>query len=262
MQLRYRSVLSLVAVCLALAAAPAFAAKTSPTMVPLPEGSFLPPVGEINGPASACQLGPTAAAGFATWFFPADDYYYSFFDPAACGCPGGITNFVAHWSLLWSTPCTINVRAWIVPAVQTAPGCYVPGGPISPPDPATSLCGPTALITLDGGAAGGLINHAIPLPQCACLDNGEKAFVLIEIVSSSPNCVLDQGALTSPAIVYGPSPALTCTSYNAYPGSGGPVDIVPVFGFPGNMTMWVEPDCCGVTPTLPGSWGMLKTLYR
>ena len=257
MQLRYRFALPLAAICcLAFAVAPALAAKPVLTPQALPNGAYLPPGNEIS---SVCNLGQTGPAlGSAIWFFPSDDYYYTVFDPAQCGCAAGMTNLVAHWTLNWTVPCSIFVQAWILPAVQTSPGCYVAVTPPSPPDPPSALCGPSEVTLLDG-AAGGLITHSIPLPPCNCLANGQKAFVLVKIVSGG-SCPQSGGALVSPEIVFDGTPD-PCTSYNAYPGSGGPVDLL-TFGFPGNMMMSVEADCCTPTPTLPGSWGTLKTLYR
>lgn len=259
MPLRYRLALPLIAICVALAISPALAAKPAPIAVPLPAGAVPQPDG-TTGTNSACQLGQIGAAQAAAWFFPSDDYYYTFFDPTQCGCPNGILNLTAHWSLFWQTPCSINVQVWILNAIQTSPGCYVPDTAPSPPDPTNGICN-SAIVTLDG-SAGGLIDHTVPLP-CQCINDGQPKFVLFKIVSSG-NCPLDPGGggfLTSPLIVFDSSPDL-CTSYNAYSGSGGPLDMVPNFGFPGNVTMSVEADCCGVVPTLPGTWGKLKTLYR
>lgn len=156
----------------------------------------------------------------------------------------------------------IDVQVWILGAIESSPGsgCYIPDGPFSPPDPPSALCGPTAVVTLDG-TAGGLVDHSIPLPPCTCLANGQKAFVLIKIVAPG-TCSVDpgSGALNSPAIVVDATPD-PCVSYNAFPGSGGPLDMLG-FGFPGNNVMWIEPECCPPTSSLPGSWSRLKTLYR
>ena len=257
MQLRYRLALPLIALSLVLAMSPALASKSAPVAVPIPGGALPQPTG-TNGTSSVCALGQTSADAAYVWFFPSDDYYYTVFDPAACGCPNGqIQNLHAHWALFWQTPCQITVQAWILNAIQTGPGCYIPDTGPSPPDPTSFIC-TSAVVTLDG-SAGGLINHDVPLPDCQCVGGGPK-FVLFKIISS-PGCPQNAGALTSPAIVVDATPDL-CTSYNAFSGSGGPVDMIPGFGFPGNTTMWVEADCCGVTPTLPGSWGQIKTLYR
>lgn len=254
MQLRYRFAVPLVALSLALAFSPALAAKPAPVPLAIPGGAL--PGTAINGTSSACSIGQTTANAAYIWFFPSDDYYYTFFDPATCGC-GPTQNYVANWALFWQVPCQIQAQVWILPAQDLGGGCYVPVTAPSPPDPTNGLCN-SAVVTLDG-SAGGLQVHSVPLPAaCNCLQG--PFFVMFKIIAA-PGCPVNaQGALDSPAIVVDASPD-NCVSYNAYPGSGGPIDMVPGFGFPGNTTMWVDVDCC-ITPTLPGTWGKLKTLYR
>ena len=52
------------------------------------------------------------------WFFPSDDYYYTFIDHNVSAteptcCPDGIANLIAHWVLFWPVQCNINVkRGW------------------------------------------------------------------------------------------------------------------------------------------------------
>jgi hypothetical protein len=257
MRLRYPLALPIVAICLALGVSPALAAR--PTLVPLPGIEF--PQQGINGTSEVCNLGQDVAGSAYIWFYTSDDYYYTFFDPATCGCPGGLTDHVAHWFLFWPQQCQINVQAWIVKAIESPPGsgCYVPdNGGADPPDPAGSeiLCGPSAIQTITGG---GLVNHAITLPSCDCLANGQKAFVLFKIVNNV-NCPETDGVLDSPALVVDGTPD-NCVSYNSF--FGGPAyDMVADFGVPGNTSMWVAPNCCEPTPTLPGSWGRMKTWYR
>lgn len=260
MQLRYRNVLPLVAICLSIAVAPALASRPAPTPVSVPGGVLPAPTG-TTGTNATCSLGQTFANAAYIWFFPSDDYYYTLFDPATCGCASGkVRNYVAHWALFWPQGCMIHAQVWILPAQQTAPGCYVPvtGVAGTPPDPTAGLCN-SAVVLLDG-TPGGLIDHAVPLPAtCNCL-NGGPFFVLFKLIDS-PGCpVRPDGALDSPAIVVDATPDL-CTSYNSFLG-GAPQDMVAAFTFPGNTTMWVDVDCCDVVPTLPGSWGKIKTIYR
>lgn len=260
MHLRFRNILPLVVVCLALAVAPAFAARPAPSLVPMPGGA-LPSVDVTSGASATCALGQTGPGVSAfIWFFPSDDYYYTYFDPAACQCAGGITNLVVNWQLFWPTPCSIDVQAWILPSVNPTGGCDVPDTAPSPPNPAAPiLCGPGPITTITGAATGVPEDHLIPLPDCLCLSSA-PGFILVKIVGNQNCPVRSDGALGSPAIVVDNTPG-PCTSYNAFAGSGGPIDML-TFGFPGNNVMWVNADCCPPTPTLPGSWGMLKTLYR
>jgi hypothetical protein len=256
MHLRYRLALPMIALTLALAVAPAMAAKTGPVPVTVPDGIF---PSDLNVTAPPCDLGEVGASAAFLWFFPSDDYYYTFFDPAACGCPEGVTSFVANWALFYPTPCEITAEVWVIPAIDAGGGCYVPDHAAAPPDPTSILCGPSGVVTLDG-SAGGLVVHSVPLPACPCLANGAKAFVLFKIVGPG-TCPVSGGTLDSPAIVVDGVPE-PCVSYNGFLG-GPPAEMPSSFGFPGNTTMWITPGvCCGITDALPNSWGRLKTLYR
>ena len=252
MHLRYRLAMPLVALSLALAFAPAMAAK--PSHVPAPVNSSLPAPSVVTG-SSQCTMGQTGASQAFQWFFPSDDYYYTFIDPSTC-CPNGIDNLVAHWLLYWTAPCNINVQVWMVKAVPNGPGCFVPDAGNDPPDPtaAETLCGPTAVFPITGV---GLVDHVIPLPPCACIN--EPAFVLWKIVNNI-DCTVSGGSLDNPNIVVDGSPD-PCVSYNGFLG-GPPNEMPSSFGFPGNTSMYVDADCCIVTKSLPSSWGKLKTLYR
>jgi len=242
-----------VTLSLVLAMSPALAANR-PSPVPRRP---LPAPSSASGTNSACSLGQTAFNNSYPWFYPSNDYYYTFFDPTTCNC--NLTkSYVAHWMLYWVVPCQFHVQVWVVPAVNVGGGCYVPGGGAVPPDPSSPLC--SSSVALLDGSAGGFVDHAVPLPAgCDCLDG--PFFVVFKIIDS-PGCPVDpeNGALTSPAIVVDNTPS-PCVSYNAYAGSAGFEDLVVKWGFPGNTTMYVEADCC-VTPTLPGTWGKIKTLYR
>lgn len=251
MRLRYRIAPPLIAITLALAFSPALAERG----VPVPVPGQLPAL-ENHSSGGSCVLGQTGATQAFVWFFPSDDYYYTFVDFSQCGCSAGVDGLVAHWALFWPTQCSINVQAWIVKAVDTGGGCYAPDAGTDPPDPTSTetLCGPTPVFTITGS---GLVDHSVPLPPCACLSG--PAFILFKIVNNI-NCPESGGALSSPAIVVDSS-ADPCVSYNGFLG-GPPAEMPSAFGFPGNTTMFVDATCCDPTPTLPGSWGQLKTIYR
>lgn len=253
MKLRYRLAMPLVALSLALAFSPALATKTTPIPTALPGGPS-----SITGSSAFCQLGQTGASGTAIWFYAVDDYYYTFIDPATCGCPAGLTNLTANWMLFYTEACTMDLQVWVVKAIDSGGGCYIPDAGGDPPDPtaAETLCGPTAIVSQPGA---GIFTHSVALPPCDCLANGQPAFILFKIVGPG-NCPVADGVLNSPQIVFDDSPD-PCVSYNGFLG-GAPAEMTTTFGFPGNVTMWVDADCCQPTPTLPGTWGNLKTLYR
>jgi hypothetical protein len=252
MHLRHRFVLPLLAICLSLGVPPALAAKRTPNVKSLPSGMTQRVVGGINAIQAPCQLGQPGAPTWTTQFiYPPDDEYCQFVDPASCACgAGGGLLLAVHWDLNWTTPCQLPAVLKIYKSVLVSPGCYAP-------DPSQVLYGPIS-VTLDG-SAGGAIDHVIPLPAHTIID--ELAFVCITVSNDGTCPDVDQdGTLDSPELFLDAS-CDNCNSYNIFPGSGGPYDLcTSYFGPYGNPLMWVDGDC--PVPTLPGSWGHLRTLYR
>jgi len=253
MQLRYRSVLPLVAFCLALAAAPALAAKPQPVLVGTPTSinSATPAPGITN---TQCQLGvpPPVALAFG-YILPPDDEYYQLLDPAtACaGCNGGpllLQN--AHIALYFTAPCQIPTTVSIMPAITLGPGCLGPN-PFGTP-----ICAPNEYMVNDGGVLNDCVDYSFPLPSGCCIQG--PAFLEVRF---------DQGTCpTSRPAFCGPAACLNCQQYNFYPGAPAPSGddlcaVLTPFGVYG-INMWVDATCCGATPTHNGSWGQLKTLYR
>jgi len=252
MQLRYRSVLPLVAFCLALAVAPALAAKPQPSKVGTPSEihSATPAPGITN---TNCQLGvpPPVATAFG-YILPPDDEYYQLIDPATgcAGCNGGpLLLTTAHIALYFTAPCQIPVTVMVRPAIQLAPGCLGPN-PFGSP-----ICNPTEYQVNDGGILGDCVDYQFALPAACCLQG--PAFLEFQF---------DQGTCpTSRPAFCGPASCTNCQQYNFYPGATFPGDdlcaVLTPFGVYG-INMWVDATCCGATPTHNGSWGQLKTLYR
>ena len=127
MQLRYRSVLPLVAVCLALAVAPAFAAKPEPTPLAPPTGPSVEiQIGSSISTPTPCNMGVFGAPAKSYFYvLPPDDGYYTLIDPANCGAchQNGRLLTMAHMELRFTAPCEIPVTISVVPATQDAAGC-------------------------------------------------------------------------------------------------------------------------------------------
>ncbi|HKQ57483.1 MAG TPA: hypothetical protein VJY35_06415 [Candidatus Eisenbacteria bacterium] len=250
MHLRYRLVLPLVAICcLAFAVAPALAAKTAPTVVQ--QNPTLHPANATN---AACSMGVLPPPGTAFgYILPPDDIYYTLLDPANCGAchENGRLLTTAHVLLYFTEPCQIPVSVSITPAFDNEPdGCFTPN-PFAPP-----LCAPVQYVVNDGGVLNQCVQYDLPITSACCV-NG-KAFLTLEF---------DQGTCGSgrPAFcATGAGACVNCVQYNFYPGATFPGDdICAVIGSQvGVINMWADSDCCDPTPTLPGSWGLLKTLYR
>lgn len=246
MSLPSRTALSLAAVCLALVVAPAFAAeKPAPAATTL--GNAPAPNATIN--SADCQTGQyQGPATFSVQFvFPPNDEYHTLLDPAAC-CPGGATSLtVAHAMLNWPVACALPVNVSILGST---------GGPCPQPDPNNVICPPTLYI-LDGSALG-VIQHDFPLPGGCCIQG--PAFLKIEFVNRG-NCTETPTGLTAPRLVADNTPEI-CTSYNFYAGDPVYRDLVTFWGFTGNPMIWADGNCCGATPTIPSTWGSMKSLYR
>lgn len=257
MKLRSHNILPLVALALALAAAPVFAAKPQPTQAGTPSGiQHGIKLGETQGTANTnCLLGvdpisnpPALAFGY---ILPPDDEYYQLIDPANCaGCNGGpvlLTN--AHIALYFTAPCQIPVMVTVRPAIVLTPGCLGPN-PFAAP-----ICAPAQYTVSDGGVTNVCVDYSFPMPAGCCLQG--PAFLEFQF---------DQGSCPAnrPAFC-GPAACSNCTQYNFYPGAPFPGDDLCAVLTPFNIfgiNMWADATCCGATPTHNGSWGQLKTLYR
>jgi hypothetical protein len=252
MHLRYRIVLPLVALCLALAI-PAFAAKPAPTFRATPDNTPTPiQVGNVNSVAAACQLGvlPPAANAFG-YILPPDDEYYTYVDPANCAaCPGGFVPTNAHAWLYFTEPCQIPAFVGIVNADLSDPNC-------PRPNPFDVICPDQGYVLTDNGILGDCIDFSLPLacsPANLCITHP----VFLKIRFEQGTC-----ASSRPAFC-GPPSCTNCRQFNIYPGSPPGGDDLCALLSPYSLygaIMYVEGNCCPV-PNLPGSWGKVKTLYR
>jgi len=251
---RSHSLLTLPILVLALTVAPALAEKPAPTRVP-PVTAFPPegPLGIMTSGSPACALGVTAPLANAFGYvIPPDDQYYTRIDPGSCpSCSNDLYKAtVAHVQLYFSTPCEIPVTVALVPAVESEPGCWSPD-PLAAP-----LCPPTQYMVGDGGTLEQCLDFQLPLDPACCF-NG-PAFLLVEFDSGS--CPEAQ------PMFCGPASCTACTQYNFYPGADLPGDdlctVLSPYGLAGPR-MSADVECCEApTSITPGSWGLLKTLYR
>lgn len=253
MHLRYRSVLPLVAICTALAVSTAFAAKQAPTTL-----SIQPKAATVTTQSALpCQLGVFAPATTAFgYILPPDDGYYTLLDPSTCTeCPAGsplrlLTAHVEHYFVPGELPCDIPVKVSIVRAVDPGDGCLVP-------NPFDQVCPEVCYVIGYPGIDDACVDFSFPLPANCCIDGP----VFLEFEYASTECNQGNGTCPSgrPAFC-GQNPEITgpCHQYNIFP--GGNDDLTLAIGR--NVNMWAAADCCISTPTLPGSWGKVKTLYR
>ena len=244
---RFRLVAALTMTALLAGAGAALAAKPAARAIPL-TGS---PIGKvaIGSPSldATCTLGvSTGAAYIIDYIAPPDDAYYTLLDPASCACPANAVQInAAHLLLNFQAGCTQRVQVRVVPAVLSAPGCYVP-------DPSSTVCGPTFYDLTPGAAGNYQFNLGLSVGCCITA----PAFLEITFPQFGAGC--DQVGTRPRLITTGA--CTPCTSYNVYGGLTD--DLCDVVGFPGNPVMWADGDCCSATPTEHGTWGQVKILYR
>jgi len=252
MHLRYRSVLSLVAICTALAVAPAFAAKPAPVGMAKPSStvSHVPTINP-NAAPPICTLGivgPPANA-FA-YVLPPDDEYFTLLDPSNCGaCAGGYKADLVHLQLYFTEPCSIPVTISLVPAYNNG-GCFTPN-PFDPP-----ICGPVQVVLDDAGFTNQCVDYGITMPANCCFSGP----VFLKVVFDQGSCQAGRPAFCGPA-----GPCVNCQQWNYYPATSAPGDeLCSALGGSGytGFIMNADISCCPVVPTLPGSWGKVKTIYR
>jgi hypothetical protein len=224
-------------------AATAFAALPKPTVVTLaPEPAATIEAGVCNigetNPGNQGLIGP----------FEGGAAFYQLLDPATCTQCSAVTGRAllnAVIRLRFAFPCSATLRVTIIGALNTG-GCYVP-------DPSAVLCPPMFRTISESAPQASAKNYTIPLSGC-CIEG--PAFLSIEVVNS--DC--GPQSVVMPYTTAGCSP---CEQYVVSPTYLAPgINDQCSTGFGRAFRMWVEADCCGVTPTLHDTWSRVKTLYR
>jgi hypothetical protein len=256
MELRHRLVPPLVGIALGFALGPAFAAKPTPAPSAVPPGGA--PVGRQLGPTTrtspACQMGVTPPSVLTfDYLQPPQDAFYTLLVPGACPvCPAPsaplFTMSTAHVQLSFTESCQISVDVAIVGALELSPGCLAP-------NPLDIRCPPTTYILNDGGVLDDCVDFSMPLPPGCCLEG--PTFLSFEF--NATDCPALRPAFC------GPATCQNCTQYNDHPGGPpGGEDLCAILGGSGihGVVMYVDAFFCCADPAMPGTWGLVKTLYR
>jgi hypothetical protein len=235
MHLRRRFVLPLVAICLALAVAPALAAKPVPSLIPSPAGTPVDhQIGNVTSIPTTCQLGVVGPSiGSFGYVDPPDDVYYTLLNPANCPtCPGDKYRLTtAHLLLYFTEPCNIQVTVSVVPAVESSPGCFAPNR-VPPP-----ICPPTTYLVDDGGALEQNLDVQFAMPADCCISG--PAFLVFEFDEGT--CAEGRPRFLTPASCN------NCTQYNVYPLKPSGDDLCAVLS--PNLhgpIMYADAECCPV----------------
>lgn len=165
----------------------------------------------------------------------------------ACPFPQALAMESVAFRVRWLGRCDAQVELTIIGA--TGPnGC-------PQPDTTNVLCGPT-LHPISSDAFAGLKTHTLPILGACCIS--QDAFVRIRFVSLLCDDVeVDDLALNSTA-----APCANCEQYFGTTGFfAGLNDWCTSFD---NTSLWTRytANCCAPVPTVPRSWGQVKTLYR
>jgi len=196
-----------------------------------------------------CLIGETRAGNIATLgVIEPGAKFYQLLDPAQCLACSLVTGRAIESAVIrmrFLSACDVVFRVQIVGA-SGGPACYAP-------DTANVLCMPSVQIV--GEPAGQITtkNYTMTINNGCCIETA--SFLSIEVVSMT--CESNQ--IGNPFAL----PCSPCTQYIVSP-TYLPPGIAQQCegGFSRNFRMWTEADCCGAVPTLPRSWGSLKTLYR
>ena len=239
-------VLALALIC--LIASPTLAER-SPTVVPLSNSTPVPvTAGHLTlapGVPLGCQVGNLNPAAWAIndWAFPPEAYYLNFYPGDTCSdCTLGFNVTAVHWVLQTDGPCEIDLSVGLYGTDFSDPACPVPG--------AYDCVSPLFTVTLPSA---GLWDIAIPL-DCLCADPQYLYALGVDVLDY--RC--DTGRM--PDIITDDLPT-TCTSWNDY--GAGWVDLVGDFGFPGNLIMFADAECCEPAVGLEeSSWGRVKGLFK
>lgn len=169
---------------------------------------------------------------------------------AACPSPGILMLNSVSFRVLWSgVVCNPTVEITVVESS---------GGACPTPLADQVICGP---ITHSISGTSGRVVYTLPMPTPCCLSR--DAFVLVKFIGLDQCANPVSGA--HPAFYFASSsPACApCTQYatvsNTYP---TPTEWCTIWGGFANLWLSVDADCCDPTPTLPSSWGRLKTVYQ
>ena len=195
-------------------------------------------------PSEFCSVGDLNDLAWAigNYVLPPEDYALTFDPMSTCAvCPVGFKVNTIHIFLRSS------VAMDIVMSVDVGEVVYPAGAACALPGPVICNSGLYSVSLPQTG----LWDVSLPI-DCRCLWPGDMLYlsVHIESVSTYPNYV--------PDLVTDEYPS-DCTSWNDY--GYGWQDLFHV-GFPGNLSIYADAECCKTAATEPTTWGQTKKLYR
>jgi len=196
-----------------------------------------------------CQVGNlnTPVWAINDWILGNEGYKLVFDPMATCDCPLGFHLQTVHMLMNFGAedvPATFDVYADLEEAVfDEVSGCWLPGAEV--------CASPVYSVTIE---TAGLYDISLPIGDtCECADMRYIYLLSYHFMTAFP-------AGMEPDAVSDDIPT-SCISYNDF-GSGW-LDLVTDFGWPGNIIMYADADCCEFPVSDEGStWGGVKNLYR
>jgi len=224
--------------------APARAERTV-TVVPLTETNFrsVSPDGVFTK-VTDCQVGNLNSIAWAVgeWAASPEAYYQNFTPSDGCGvCDTGFQVNAIHFFVQTAGVCAIDLSVGLYGTDFTNPDCPIPG--------LFDCMSNNFTVNLTGA---GVWDINVPV-NCPCADVTYLSAIGVEIVEYRCEVPLDPSLITDNFPV-------NCTSWNDY--GAGMVDLVGEAGFPGNLLLFADVECCEPSIGIEdGSWGRVKGLY-
>ncbi len=193
-----------------------------------------------------CLVGNLEPIAYAVsgWLAPPDKYALIFDPGAACqDCDVGVRITTVHTMLQTSAACDMVIKVSLL-SVDAPPVANCPA-------PLNVLCGHYEWsVSLPSE---GTWDISLPL-DCLCADPDYLFALKVKITGA--DCV--DGGL--PNLITDERPT-ACTSYNEIDGVW--TDLVTTYGFPGNLSIWADAECCWSPVGLEArTWSDLKAIYR
>jgi hypothetical protein len=195
-------------------------------------------------PSATCEVGNVNPAYWAIGGFLAPPERYAVVfrpqDSSCATCPLGYQISDVHILLQTSAAMTVVMSVGLQSATfPTDPGCAEPG-------PDECVAGPYQVNL----PSAGLWDISLPI-TCDCAFKDFTYLLTVDFQSVSGG---------TPDLVTDNFPG-ACTSWNDY--GVGWVDLLPAAGFPGNLKIWADADCCEVPiGTSEESVGGLKERFK
>lgn len=202
-------------------------------------------IGSPVTPPPTCQVGNLNSPAWAIGDFiiPPEEYLQVFMPSATCpNCQAGVDVNSISIVLQTDAAASLQMNVFLSTAVfPDSPTCPVPGS--------TFCTGPLNQVDIPGA---GIYSITLPI-DCSCLDQSGTYLLGIHFESAS---VTGGGV---PDLVSDTYP-VACASWNIF--SASIFDLVTDFGFPGQIAIYADAECCEGTGTEKSSWGKIKELYR